>query len=191
LEKWRKRLARFEVGMIHGKLKAEEKESIMQRFRDGEISALVSTTVIEVGVDVPNATVMLIHHAERYGLAQLHQLRGRIGRGGHKGYCVLLTDAKDPSALDKLKELERSNDGFQIAEADLKLRGPGDVLGTMQSGVGDLKFADYLSDVELLREARALADRVLSEDADLSDAHAGFRGLIVEGEAGTALPGAD
>lgn len=191
LEKWRKRLARFEVGMIHGKLKAEEKEAIMQRFRDGEISALVSTTVIEVGVDVPNATVMLIHHAERYGLAQLHQLRGRIGRGGHKGYCVLLTDTRDPSALDKLGELERSNDGFQIAEADLKLRGPGDVLGTMQSGVGDLKFADYLSDIELLRQARALADRVLSEDADLSGAHARFRSLIVEGEPGTALPGAD
>jgi len=191
LEKWRKRLARFELGMIHGKLKAEEKESIMQRFRDGEISALVSTTVIEVGVDVPNATVMLIHHAERYGLAQLHQLRGRIGRGGHKGYCVLLTDTKDPSALDKLKELERSNDGFQIAEADLKLRGPGDVLGTMQSGVGDLKFADYLSDIELLREARTMADHVLSEDVDLSGAHARFRSLIVEGEPGTGLPGAD
>ena len=191
LEKWRKRLSRFEVGMIHGKLKAEEKESIMQRFRDGEISALVSTTVIEVGVDVPNATVMLIHHAERYGLAQLHQLRGRIGRGGHKGYCVLLTDTKDPSALEKLKELERSNDGFQIAEADLKLRGPGDVLGTMQSGLGDLKFADYLSDIELLREARALADQVLSEDADLSGIHARFRSLIVEGEPGTELPGAD
>ena len=178
LEKWRKRLPRFEVGMIHGKLKAEEKESIMQRFRDGEISALVSTTVIEVGVDVPNATVMLIHHAERYGLAQLHQLRGRIGRGGHKGYCVLLTDTKDPSALDKLKELERSNDGFQIAEADLKLRGPGDVLGTVQSGLGDLKFTEFLSDMTLLREARTLADKVLAADPELNGRYAGFKGLI-------------
>ncbi|MFT3990517.1 MAG: ATP-dependent DNA helicase RecG [Luteolibacter sp.] len=182
LEKWRKRLLKFEVGMIHGKLKPEEKESIMARFRNGEIAALVSTTVIEVGVDVPNATVMLIHHAERYGLAQLHQLRGRIGRGGHKGYCVLLTDAKDPVVLDKLKELERSSDGFQIAEADLKLRGPGDVLGTMQSGLGDLKFVDFLSDIELLREARALAEEVLSEDPELSCKHAALRTRITAEE---------
>ncbi|MFT4175697.1 MAG: ATP-dependent DNA helicase RecG [Luteolibacter sp.] len=184
LEKWRKRLPKFEVGMIHGKLKPEEKESMMARFRGGEIAALVATTVIEVGVDVPNATVMLIHHAERYGLAQLHQLRGRIGRGGHKGYCVLLTDTKDPVALDKLKELERSSDGFQIAEADLKLRGPGDVLGTMQSGLGELKFVDFLSDIDLLREARAMADRVLEEDPELTGRHAGLRRRIVTAEAG-------
>ena len=116
----------------------------MRRFREGEISALVSTTVIEVGVDVPNATVMILHHAERFGLAQLHQLRGRIGRGGHKGYCVLLTDGKNPEAMEKLKVLEQSADGFEIAEADLRLRGPGDVLGTMQSGLSDCASSIFL-----------------------------------------------
>ena len=127
-----------EVGLVHGKLKPDEKEAVMRRFRDGEIAALVATTVIEVGVDVPNATVMIMHHAERFGLAQLHQLRGRIGRGGHKGYCILLADGKNPEAIEKLRVLEQSADGFEIAEADLRLRGPGDVLGTMQSGLSDL-----------------------------------------------------
>ena len=106
-EKWRKRLPGHEVGLIHGKLKPDEKEEVMRRFREGEIAALVSTTVIEVGVDVPNATVMILHHAERFGLAQIHQLRGRIGRGGHKGYCILLTDGKNPEAMEKLKVLEQ------------------------------------------------------------------------------------
>ncbi|RYD18925.1 MAG: ATP-dependent DNA helicase RecG, partial [Verrucomicrobiaceae bacterium] len=131
--KWKKRLGSYEVGMIHGKLRPEEKEAVMNRFRSGEIAALVATTVIEVGVDVPNASVMIMHHAERFGLAQLHQLRGRIGRGGHKGYCILLTDGKTPEALEKLRVLEQTADGFEIAEADLRLRGPGDVLGTVQS----------------------------------------------------------
>ena len=127
-EKWRKRLPGYEVGMVHGKLDAEEKEQVMRRFRDGGIHALVATSVVEVGVDVPNANLMLIHHAERFGLAQLHQLRGRIGRGEHKSYCVLLTDGKSAEALEKLGVMGRTSDGFVIAEEDLRIRGPGDSL---------------------------------------------------------------
>ena len=161
----------------------------MRRFREGVIQALVSTTVIEVGVDVPNATVMILHHAERFGLAQLHQLRGRIGRGGHKGYCVLLTDGKNPEALEKLKVLEESSDGFEIAEADLRLRGPGDVLGTMQSGLSDLRFVDFLADTALLREARKLADGVLEEDPDLDGRHQVLRSLLLDDDAASSLSG--
>ena len=178
--KWCKRLPGHEVGMVHGKLDAAEKESVMRRFRDGEIHALVATSVIEVGVDVPNANLMILHHAERFGLAQLHQLRGRIGRGEHKSYCVLLTDGKSAEAMEKLGVMEKTADGFVIAEEDLRLRGPGDVLGTMQSGLGDLKFADFLADTVLLREARALADQVILADPSLSRAHAALRPLIVE-----------
>ena len=178
--KWRKRLPGHEVGLIHGKLKPDEKEEVMRRFREGEIAALVSTTVIEVGVDVPNASVMLLHHAERFGLAQIHQLRGRIGRGGHKGYCILLTDGKNPEAMEKLKVLEQSSDGFEIAEADLRLRGPGDVLGTQQSGLADLRFTDFLADTTLLREARAMADQVIAEDPALEGSHRSLRPLIQE-----------
>jgi len=177
-EKWKKRLAGYEVGMVHGKLDSEGKEAVMRRFRDGAIHALVATSVIEVGVDVPNANLMLIHHAERFGLAQLHQLRGRIGRGEHKSYCILLTDGKSAEAMEKLTVLEKTSDGFVIAEEDLRLRGPGDVLGTMQSGLGDLRFADFLADTVLLREARALADRVISEDPALSARHAFLRDMI-------------
>ncbi len=176
--KWQKRLGGYQVGLIHGKLKPEEKENEMRKFRDGETAVLVATTVIEVGVDVPNASVMILHHAERFGLAQLHQLRGRIGRGGHKGYCILLTDGKNPEALDKLKVLEASGDGFEIAEADLRLRGPGDVLGTTQSGLGDLRFAEFLSDIPLLREARDLAEKILREDPALDGGHRALRRLI-------------
>jgi ATP-dependent DNA helicase RecG len=179
-EKWKKRLGGYQVGMVHGKLKPEEKEEVMRKFRDGETAALVATTVIEVGVDVPNASVMILHHAERFGLAQIHQLRGRIGRGGHKGYCVLLTDGKSPEAMEKLRVLEETADGFEIAEADLKLRGPGDVLGTSQSGLSDLKFVDFLADTALLREARQLADEVLKEDPQLDGVHRELRGLITE-----------
>ncbi|MBK1881592.1 ATP-dependent DNA helicase RecG [Luteolibacter pohnpeiensis] len=181
LGKWTKRLSGFEVGLIHGKLSPEEKESTMTRFRDGLIHVLVSTTVIEVGVDVPNATVMMIHHADRFGLAQIHQLRGRIGRGGHKGYCILLTDGKNPEGLEKLKILESTADGFAIAEADLKLRGPGDVLGTEQSGLSDLRFADFLGDTHLLLEARSIAARMLDEDPTLEGRHRDLQKLVIDG----------
>jgi ATP-dependent DNA helicase RecG len=179
-EKWVKRLPQHQVGLLHGKLQPEEKDAVMRQFRDGEIHVLVATTVIEVGVDVPNANLMIIHHAERFGLAQLHQLRGRIGRGEHKSYCILLTDGKNPEALDKLGVMERSNDGFVIAEEDLRLRGPGDVLGTAQSGLSDLKFIDFLADTALIREARALADEVLKEDPLLNGMHRELRPLITE-----------
>ncbi len=186
--KWTKRLSNYQVGLIHGKLSAEEKEAVMRRFREGDVAALVSTTVIEVGVDVPNASVMVLYHAERFGLSQLHQLRGRIGRGGHKSYCILLTDGKNPVSLEKLRILEQTVDGFEIAEADLRLRGPGDVLGTVQSGLSGLRFVDFLADIELLREARALADRVLAEDPQLDGVHQNFRGLIEISDNLTALP---
>lgn len=188
-EKWKKRLGKREVGLIHGKLRPEEKEEVMKRFREGLTSALVSTTVVEVGVDVANASVMILHHAERFGLAQLHQLRGRIGRGGHKSYCVLLTDGKNPEALEKLRVLEQSADGFEIAEADLRLRGPGDVLGTNQSGLSDLRFTDFLADTALLREAREIADRVLAEDPRLDGIHKALGCLIQEDAGMMDLPG--
>lgn len=178
--KWQKRLKPHSTGLLHGKMSAEEKEQTMQAFRAGEIHALVSTTVIEVGVDVPNANIMIIHHAERFGLAQLHQLRGRIGRGEHKSYCILLTDSKTPEALEKLQALVDSHDGFVIAEVDLRLRGPGDVLGTAQSGIADLKFADFLADPTLLREARALADEVIARDPHLDQQHTALRPWISE-----------
>ena len=161
----------------------------MRRFRDGGLHALVATSVVEVGVDVPNANLMLIHHAERFGLAQLHQLRGRIGRGEHKSYCVLLTDGKSAEAMEKLGVMERTSDGFVIAEEDLRIRGPGDVLGTMQSGLGDLKFADFLADTVLLREARALADGVIGEDPELTGRHAALLPLIRVEAPAAVLPG--
>lgn len=188
-EKWKKRLGLYQVDLIHGKLRPEEKEAVMHRFRLGETAALVATTVIEVGVDVPNASVMILHHAERFGLAQLHQLRGRIGRGGHKGYCILLTDGKNPDALEKLRVLEQTSDGFEISEADLRLRGPGDVLGTQQSGLSDLRFPDFLADMGLLRETRALADQILVEDPGLDRMHQGLMGLIQHSETANVLPG--
>jgi ATP-dependent DNA helicase RecG len=126
---------------------------------------------------------MILHHAERFGLAQLNQLRGRIGRGEHKSYCILITDSKLPEALEKLSVLEKTSDGFEIAEADLQLRGPGDVLGTAQSGVTDLRFVDFLTDTELIREARALADRVFQEDPALSEKHKDLHPLITENQA--------
>lgn len=165
--KWQKRFKHFEVELLHGKMPPEEKEGAMARFRDGKSEVLVSTTVIEVGVDVPNANVMVIFDAERFGLAQLHQLRGRIGRGEHKSYCILVTDGKNPEALEKLNILAGTIDGFKIAEEDLRLRGPGEVLGKRQSGLGALRFVEYLADTSLIREAREVAGQVLREDPGL------------------------
>lgn len=165
--KWQKRFKHFEVGLLHGKLPSEEKEAVMGRFRDGKSEVLVATTVIEVGVDVPNANVMVIFNAERFGLAQLHQLRGRIGRGEHKSYCVLVTDGKNPQGVEKLNILAGTIDGFKIAEEDLRLRGPGEVLGTRQSGIGGLRFVEFLADTALIREAREVAEEVLRDDPSL------------------------
>lgn len=166
--KWKKRFKHFEVELLHGKMASEEKEAVMKRFRDHKSEVLVSTTVIEVGVDVPNANVMVIFNAERFGLAQLHQLRGRIGRGEHKSYCILVTDGKNPEGLEKLNILAGTIDGFKIAEEDLRLRGPGEVLGTRQSGLGGLRFVDFLADTSLIREAREVAEELLREDPGLA-----------------------
>jgi ATP-dependent DNA helicase RecG len=168
--RWADLLKPAVCGLLHGRLAPEERESVMQRFRQGEIRVLIATTVIEVGVDVPNATVMLIENAERFGLAQLHQLRGRIGRGHHQSYCILMTDTKDPLALAKLAVLEKTNDGFEIAEADLRFRGPGDLLGTAQSGLPPLRVADLLQDADLLDEARGIARSILDRDPGLQSA---------------------
>ncbi|MDA7514381.1 ATP-dependent DNA helicase RecG [bacterium] len=165
--KWQKRFSHFEVELLHGKMPSEEKESVMTRFREGKSEVLVATTVVEVGVDVPNANVMVIFNAERFGLAQLHQLRGRIGRGEHKSYCILVTDGKSSDALDKLNILAGTIDGFKIAEEDLRLRGPGETLGTQQSGIGGLRFAEFLADTSLIREAREVAEEVLRIDPSL------------------------
>ena len=179
--RWSRLLAPAACGMLHGRLNPEEKESVMAGFRAGKIEVLISTTVIEVGVDVPNATVMLIENAERFGLAQLHQLRGRIGRSNHQSYCVLLTDSDDPMPLAKLRVLEKSNNGFEIAEADLQFRGPGDLLGTEQSGLPPLRLADLLKDGHMIDEARGIARVILDQDPDLqTPANARFRRMIIE-----------
>ena len=142
------------IGLLHGRLPSEEKETVMERFKRGEIQILVSTTVIEVGVDVPNATVMLIEQAERYGLAQLHQLRGRVGRGGEQSYCILVTERLNDTGRERIRTLVDSNDGFAIAEMDLRLRGPGEFAGTRQSGIPSLRIASVIRDREILEVAR-------------------------------------
>ncbi len=147
----------FRVGLVHGRMPRDERAATMERFRNGEIQALIATTVIEVGVDVSNATLMAIFHAERFGLSQLHQLRGRVGRGKFQGYCFLFSDNDDPEALRRLYAVESSTNGFQIAEADFDLRGPGDVLGTRQHGEMPLRVANIFRDRELLLEARNAA----------------------------------
>lgn len=168
LEVWRKLLPHVEIGLLHGRMASEEKDSVMKAFRANKISVLVSTTVVEVGVDVPNATVMLINHAENFGLSQLHQLRGRIGRGEHKSYCILMTEAvPEDEQWEKLRLVERTSNGFELAEQDLKLRGPGDVLGTSQSGLREIRFEEWLLDARLIHRGRELADAILDEDPEL------------------------
>jgi ATP-dependent DNA helicase RecG len=154
-------LAPFKIGLLHGRVKSAEKERVMTAFRANQIQALVATALIEVGLDVPNATVMLIENAERFGLAQLHQLRGRIGRGAHGSFCILISDARKPEARERLKILEETNDGFKIAEADLKLRGPGELLGREQSGVPKFRFGNLVEDLDLIRQARELVAKSL------------------------------
>jgi ATP-dependent DNA helicase RecG len=187
--KWEKMLAPIRCGLLHGRLTPDEKESVMEAFRKGQIDVLVSTTVIEVGVDVPNATVMLIENSERFGLAQLHQLRGRIGRSQHQSYCVLLTDREDPEALDKLAILEGSENGFEIAEADLRIRGPGDLLGTAQSGLPPLRLANLIDDEALLFQAKEIARTILDQDPELQQPqHQRFARIAVQtSENGTNL----
>ena len=144
-----------------------EKQEVMRAFRDGEISVLVATTVVEVGVDVPNATVMLVEDADRFGLAQLHQLRGRVGRGSAESYCLLIAEPTTPEAEQRLRVMEQVHDGLEIAEQDLRLRGPGEIFGTRQHGLPDLRVADPFRDLELLELARREARRLLEADPRL------------------------
>jgi ATP-dependent DNA helicase RecG len=169
------------VGLLHGRLSFEDKDAIMRRFKAGEIHVLVSTTVIEVGIDVPNASVMLIEHAERFGLSQLHQLRGRVGRGPWKSYCILLTAAAlGEEAQRRIDAMVATTDGFKIAEADLELRGPGEFFGTRQSGLPEFRVADLLRDGPLLEEARREAQAIIAADPELRDpAHRGLRDALL------------
>jgi ATP-dependent DNA helicase RecG len=157
------------VGLIHGQLRPADKEASMSAFRDGDTDVLVSTTVIEVGIDVPNATVMVIEDADRFGLSQLHQLRGRVGRGSHPGACLLISDAASDEAAERLGAMVATNDGFELAEADLKIRGQGTVFGERQSGMADLRIADLFRDFELLVAARRDAFAIVDGDPDLAD----------------------
>lgn len=158
-------------GLLHGRMGSGEKEQVMQKFKENRIKILVSTTVIEVGVNVPNASVMVIEHAERFGLSQLHQLRGRIGRGSRQSFCLLMADFKQSrEARTRLKTMKETNDGFKIAEADLKLRGPGDFLGTRQSGLPEFQYADILNDQYLLEIAKEMAINILESDPGLNEA---------------------
>jgi ATP-dependent DNA helicase RecG len=160
-------LPEYKISIVHGQMKAEEKNWEMEQFVKGKTNILVSTTVIEVGVDVPNASVMVIESTERFGLSQLHQLRGRVGRGAEKSYCVLMTGHKlSQDAKTRIETMVRTNDGFEVAEVDLQLRGPGDIMGTQQSGLLDLKIADLARDQEVLKAARYLAEKILTEDPE-------------------------
>jgi ATP-dependent DNA helicase RecG len=157
------------IGIIHGKMRSDAKRYEMKRFASGETKIMVATTVIEVGVDVPNATVMVIENAERFGLSQLHQLRGRVGRGADQSYCILMTDYKlGADSRQRIETMVRTNNGFEIAETDLKLRGPGDLLGTQQSGVLDLLIADLGKDGKVLQRAREKAIELLEGDPELT-----------------------
>jgi ATP-dependent DNA helicase RecG len=159
----RKELAPYRVAMLHGRLNPRDKDEIMSAFRSRTVQVLLSTSVVEVGIDVPNASVMLIENAEQFGLAQLHQLRGRIGRGVHESYCILITRAKTLEAKRRLQVLAETHDGFRIAEEDLKLRGPGDLLGQQQSGLPPLVFADLAEDISLVERARGIAAEILAK----------------------------
>ena len=159
----------FKISMVHGRLKKDDKEKEMTRFLNKETHIMVATTVIEVGVNVPNATIMVIQNAEKFGLSQLHQLRGRVGRGADKSYCFLMTSNKlTNDAKVRLKAMVDSSDGFNIAEIDLKLRGPGDILGTRQSGLINFKLASIVKDHKILTLARVAAGEILKQDFELS-----------------------
>lgn len=155
------------LALLHGRMPAREKDEVMEAFRRGDYDLLVSTTVVEVGVDIPKATLIIVENAERFGLAQLHQLRGRVGRGGLEGYAVFIAGEAGQKTLKRLKILEESTDGFYIAEMDLKLRGPGELRGTRQSGYPELKLGDLAEDTGIIEKARALAKAIVDKDPTL------------------------
>ena len=167
------------VGLVHGKMKSKEKDAVMTAFAAGELDVLVSTTVIEVGVDVPNAALMIVENADRFGLSQLHQLRGRVGRGKHQSYCVLVTSTRSQDSRERLRVLSKTNDGFKIAEEDLRLRGPGDFFGSRQHGLPQLGIADLAGDMRVLKEAQTAAEELLRSDPGLTlPEHTGLLGRV-------------
>jgi ATP-dependent DNA helicase RecG len=172
----------FRVGLLHGRMKSDEKEAIMTEVQEGKIQILVATTVIEVGIDIPNASVMVVEHAERFGLSQLHQLRGRIGRGHYPSKCILLAQYRSSEeAKVRLQAMEKTTDGFKIAEEDLALRGPGEFFGIRQSGLPDFRVAHVIRDTPILIEARKEAFRLIQEDPELvHPAHGGLRDLFIK-----------
>jgi ATP-dependent DNA helicase RecG len=165
-------LPNLRIGLVHGRLKADEKQAVMAAFAAGEIDVLVATTVIEVGVDVPNASLMVIEHAERFGLSQLHQLRGRVGRGAHESSCVLIyAGPLGEVARQRLKIIYENTDGFEIARQDLQIRGPGEFVGSRQSGVPLLRYADLEMDADLVEMARGVAEEMLTGHPELAERH--------------------
>lgn len=180
LERWSAVFPKHRLGLLHGRMSADEKDGVMQRFRQGKLDILIATTVVEVGVDVPNANIMMINDADTFGLSQLHQLRGRIGRGNHDSYCILLSSLKkDDSGREKLEILCRTQNGFEIAEEDFRLRGPGNVLGTEQSGMGTIQFPEWLADMRLIHRANRDARAILSNDPHLlAPEHQPLRELV-------------
>jgi ATP-dependent DNA helicase RecG len=185
--RWEKLLAPARCGLLHGRLAPDERERVMNAFRNGNTQVLVCTSVVEVGIDVPNATVMVIENSERFGLAQLHQLRGRIGRGKHQSYCILLSESAE--AVEKLQVLEQSDNGFEIAEADLRIRGPGDLLGTAQSGLPPLRLANLVTDRRLVDQAKGIAEELTTQDPDLRSPRLRRLRRVIEetGKMGTGL----
>jgi ATP-dependent DNA helicase RecG len=175
-------LPKYAISIVHGKMKAADKAAEMQRFSDGKTNIMVATTVIEVGVNIPNASVMIIESAERFGLSQLHQLRGRVGRGAEQSYCILMTSHKlSNDSKIRMETMTKTNDGFEIAEVDLKLRGPGDLMGTQQSGVLNLQIADLVKDKDILQLARHHAIKIMKEDAGLQKPeHQSMRVVFIE-----------
>ena len=159
--------SQYRVEYIHGKLKQKEKDKIMEEFKNGEIDILISTTVIEVGVNVPNASVMVIQNAERFGLAALHQLRGRVGRGEYKSYCILKYQGKSDNIRERMKVMQETNDGFVISEKDLELRGSGEFFGTKQHGIPEFKVANLFEDMNIFKNVQSLAVKILKKDQNL------------------------
>lgn len=179
--KLKESLKPYTVGLVHGRMNPEEKDSVMREFKDGKISVLVSTTVVEVGINVPNATVMIITDAQRFGLSQLHQLRGRVGRGNHQAYCVLVANPTTDTAVKRLKAIMENNDGFKLAEIDLQIRGPGELFGSRQSGKYDFKLAS-LENVKMIEAANAVAQEIEITDELLAEIKKRVTGFLCDKE---------
>ena len=190
-EKLKNEFPKIRFGLLHGKMKPAEKDDMMTQFREHKVDVLVSTTVIEVGVDVPNATIMMIEHAERFGLSQLHQLRGRVGRGQHKSFCVMIMGyAVSAETRQRVEFMEKTSDGFKVAEFDLEIRGPGEFMGSKQSGLPGFKMANLIRDFDLLKLARDAAFEILQKDPRLvKKENLGLREELTKAHGPAALAG--